>query len=158
MDSTLFERLELLAACLCAELDGGDTMCFCGVIAGETWYDLSGECDTRCGQAWVRVAGIYPATVLGQQDLTLRNCGKVLSLDLEIGAVRCLEVPDDGTPPSAAELLAASEQQMKDALAMRRAVQCCESFDEYILNLWTPIGPPSVALVGGTWTLTVGAN
>lgn len=156
MDAFINARLAELAACLCAQIDGGDSMCFCGVMPGEQWYDLTGECeDDQCGQAWVRVVNVYPSTVLGVPDTSFQNCGKALSFDLEMGVIRCWHIPDGGEAPDAAQLLSASDQQVKDMIDMRKAIECCESFEDYTLTVWSPIGP-SGGIYGGLWNLTVG--
>lgn len=161
MDSTIFSRLEDLAACLCAAVDDTSSMCFCGILPGEQWYDVS-DCEDNCGQAWVRVAQVFPARSLGEPDVTYGftdtgNCGAVLSLTVEMGVLRCLEIPEDGTAQSAPILLAAAEQQMKDMLDIRKAVVCCTSFSEKLMGVWTPIGPVDGSVIGGFWTVTLGS-
>lgn len=151
--ATISEMIASLATCLCAELDPTPS-CFCGVLAGGDPYDAMGDCDAGdCGQAWVRLLGVVPATTVGQPDLTLRNCSAGLSYDLEIGVLRCF--PSQEGPLDEAEMLAIAEQQYDDMLAMRRAVNCCDELDEYILGPYIPVGPDGGA-IGGVWNLTLG--
>lgn len=151
----LFARMTELATCLCAGIDGGEDMCFCGVLPGDQWYDMTGECDDKCGMAWVRLAGTFPSFTLPQPAQGFQACDAPLALQIEVGVIRCLEVPDDGSPPSAAELLAAMQVQHKDMLDMRAVLSCCDAFPEYVLATWAPIGPAG-ALLGGTWGIVVG--
>lgn len=158
----LSTSLEGLAACLCAELQAmaAPFVCFCGVIIGEDTYDLSGigDCeDNACGQAWIRVTQAYMASDLGEQDVDGNNCSLELNVDLDIGILRCLEVPEKGEANTPEELLAAFRQQNEDMLAIRRAVLCCDAIDtrDVILGLWTPQGPQG-GIYGGIWTATLG--
>lgn len=147
--------LDAMAACLCAEVNADNSLCFCGIIVGDAPYDVSGECGGKCGQAWVRLVGAYPQASLGEADLTDNNCRKALGLDLEIGVMRCFPVSED--PPSEAELLLVSDQQVADMLAMRKAILCCDAFDGVILGNYEPIGPEGEGgLVGGIWQFAVG--
>lgn len=150
----LYSRLTELAACLCATIDGGDKMCFCGVMPGSDWYDLTGECEGRCGMAWVRLAGAYPSFTLPTPVTTLQ-CDAPIALQVEMGVVRCFDAPDSGQAPTAAQLATLMAQQHKDMLDMRKAVLCCDSFDEYIFATWAPIGPEG-GIYGGTWGVVVG--
>lgn len=157
----LSTTLESLAACLCAELvDVGPDLCFCGVIIGEDTYDLSGigDCESGgCGQAWVRVTSSYMASELGVQDTDGGNCNLELNVELEIGVLRCLEIPDRGEANTPAELLAAFRQQQADMLAVRRSVLCCDAVDieDVIMGVFSPIGPQG-GLYGGVWTVVLG--
>jgi hypothetical protein len=155
----LSATLEALATCVCAEL-GSPGFCFCGVIIGEDTYDLSGigDCaDDACGQAWVRVTDSYMASSLGEQDVEGGNCGLELNVEVEIGAIRCLETPERGEANTPEELLAAFRQANADMLAIRRAVFCCDAIDpkDVILGTWTPQGPLG-GLYGGIWTAVLG--
>lgn len=156
MDELLKAKLSALAACVCEKVTDSAGFCFCGVLPGEEWYDLTEGCDSEtCGMAWVRVAGMYMSTEFGQQDLELNNCNKGVGLELEVGVVRCFPTEEDGSAPDQATLLAGSDQQMEDAVNILRAIECCESFDDYLIGLWSPIGPEGGSY-GGAWTVTVG--
>jgi hypothetical protein len=151
--ATINEIISSLAECLCAELND-DALCFCGVFPGGDPYDAMGGCENDgCGQAWVRLLSVVPASTVGQPNLTLRNCNAGLSYDVEIGVLRCF--PNQEEALSEAELLAIADRQYNDMLAMRRAVNCCEELDEYILGGYLPVGP-DIGAIGGIWSVTIG--
>lgn len=148
------DTLEQLAACLCAQIitDGSPGVCFCGVVPGESVaLDYQGDCDDVCGMAWVRLTSVYPATVMGTPSVEPNNCAMGLGFDLELGVVRCSSLPDDqGNPPSAADLLGDTTLQVADMFSMRAAILCCGQASDWLLGLYTPIGPEG-GVVGGTW-------
>jgi hypothetical protein len=151
--ATINETIAALAACLCTELND-DSLCFCGVFPGGDPYDAMGGCsDEGCGQAWVRLLGAVPSTTVGQPDQTLRNCSAGMSYDVEIGVLRCF--PSQEEALTEAEMLAIADQQYDDMLAMRRAVNCCDELDEYILGGYLPLGP-DIGAIGGVWSLSIG--
>lgn len=140
-----------LATCLCAELE--NPTCFCGVLPAGEPIDAMGECDDeRCGQAWVRLTTAYPASSVGEPDLSLNNCGKSMSFEAEIGVLRCYPVTEE--TPGEVDMLAVAQRQVEDMRAMERAVVCCNSLDEYILGSYTPVGPNTV--IGGVFDLRIG--
>lgn len=157
----LADLLSSLAACLCASLtdDGqdGPGLCFCGVEPGAVVIaDTSYDCREGCGMAWVRLAKAYPAVSPGTPDNSDQPCGQFLGADIEMGVLRCLPIPDDGSGPSADELESAALQAVADMLTMRAAVMCCSALTDvpYRLGQYTPVGPAG-AVIGGTWTISV---
>lgn len=148
--------LDAIAACLCAEVNADDSLCFCGVLVGDSAYDVSGECDdTKCGQAWVRLVQAYVSSSVGEADLTVNNCGKALGLDIEMGVLRCF--PIQAEAPSEEDLITISDKQIEDMEAMRRAILCCDAFDAVVLSAYEPVGPLGQGgFVGGVWTFSVG--
>lgn len=154
--SAVWDRIQDLHSCLCATFEtNGPPLCFCGVVPGsEVALEYQGDCDDRCGMAWIKVLAIYPAKVLGAVATDPNNCLMGLGVDLEIGAMRCLPVGDaDGTPPSTEELREATEQQVKDMLSVREAMICCQGATEWIMGATNPFGP-----AGGTVGFTVEVN
>jgi hypothetical protein len=158
---TPYELLCDLAACLCAELtpEGapGPDLCFCGIAPGQQFAeDYIWGCDTKCGSAWVRLITAYPADGVGAPADGVVGCGRGLGVDIEIGVLRCVEQPGDGSAPTEEMLAAASVAQMNDLLAVRRMIACCPSLNDvdYSLGVYTPVGPRG-AVVGGRWTLSV---
>lgn len=152
------DTLEQLAACLCAQIitDGSPGVCFCGLVPGEAVaLDYLGDCpDGLCGMAWTRLITAYPATILGTPSLEPGNCAIGLGLDIELGIARCASMPaTDGTPPSDAQLLADTQQQVADMETMRRAVLCCNEGIDWILTNYTAQGPQG-GLVGGSWVVS----
>lgn len=149
-----------LAACLCLALtpEGEDDpgFCFCGVLPGNAIPAYVGfDCDT-CGMAWVRLDNAYPATSLGQPLENPNSCGAFIGLDIELGVMRCVAQQDADDPPPAAELQDLASQQIRDMLAMRSAVACCDALDDidYALGTFTPTGPQG-GVVAYTWNLSV---
>lgn len=157
MDELILTYLAALAGCVCEKVNAVNETCFCGITLGDQYVSTSGigDCEEACGEAWVRITGAYPSTVVGQPNFNLDNCGASMGVDIEIGVLRCLEVPEGGEAPTPEQFLEAANVQIKDMIAIRDAVLCCEHFPSYILGAWTPIGPDG-GLVGGSWTISVG--
>lgn len=146
--------LDDLAGCVCAAVNSDNSLCFCGILVGTAPYNVTGECKKKCGQAWVRLVSAYPSTVLGEADLTDNNCGKSLGLDIEIGVMRCFPIKETYKTE---DLLAVSDKQVADMLAMRQAILCCDFEADVILGEYTPLGPEGEGgHVGGVWNLSVG--
>jgi hypothetical protein len=156
----MFDRLTDLATCLCRQIteNGGPETCFCGVIPGDAAIqDYAGDCATGCGMAWVRLVSMMPMSGVDLQNTDPGNCSSEVGAIVEVGIMRCIGSGDQRrTAPKDAELLRATEQQIKDALTMRQAIACCPSIDskDFILGAYAPMGPMG-GLVGGAWSLTV---
>lgn len=152
------EALEKIATCLCAQLtDCGPEVCFCGVVPGDVVAaDYGGGCESGCGGiAWVRMQLAYPSKILGAQNTDPQNCDLAMGMDIEIGVLRCISAGDDaGNAPSAAELLAATQQQTADLMAMWKALSCCGFGKDMIIGAYTPAGPAG-GLVGGSFLLSI---
>jgi hypothetical protein len=149
--------MESLAECLCEAV--GSDLCFCGLIPGEGVIETySTGCDDVCGMAYVRLASATPGNSLSSVANVAQqpgNCQQGLLVPLEIGVFRCFPPPDqDGNPPDAATMLAITEQQIDDMMAMRRAVACCADSRDIVLGTYSPIGPEGLS-IGGFWTLTL---
>jgi hypothetical protein len=163
LPNAAFERLTALATCLCAEIqdpvNGVPDVCFCGVVPGEVASGAyAGDCNDKCGMAWVRMASIYPSNSVGAAVTTPGNCAYGMGMDVEMGITRCMSVGDEqGNPPPAAEMLAAAELQMADAYIMQRALYCCDAIPakDVILGLYQPLGPEG-GLIGGLFTMSMG--
>lgn len=154
------EGLAALAGCVCSTID---PVCACGVIIGETFVDIapdaddedSEECDEGCSKVWVRVMDVYPASGLGQPtEEANAACDSMLGVQIEIGVTRCFEIPKDGEAPLVSEMLASSQQNIRDMVAIRQAILCCDHFEDVVLGDWTPSGPEG-SEYGGIWTLAV---
>jgi hypothetical protein len=152
-----YNRLTDLAACLCVQVEdsGLPGLCFCGVIPGDAAVgDHAGDCADVCGMGWVRLAAAYPAASVGVPDETPGNCSSSMGLDVELGILRCIEIPADGTPPSSTALAEATELQQADMLVMWRAVMCCDSISvkDAKMSGFRPMGPLG-GLYGGAFTI-----
>lgn len=152
--------LASLAECLCSAIEESDApnTCFCGVVPGDhVLPQYAGDCASECGMAYTRLLTMSPVTGIGVPSFDPGNCGASIGFDLEVGIIRCISVGNaQGDLPSDAELLEASELQMRDALTMRKAIACCDALTskDYILGTYIPTGPRG-GLVGGSWQVSV---
>jgi hypothetical protein len=145
------DTLTLLAACLCGEVTP-DT-CFCGIIPGDQVpAAYAGNCNQKCGMAWVRLVSVYPASGILVPNQSPKNCAAGLGFSVEMGVLRCAHVGTAERPPTSAEQMVDAQMQHADMLAMRRAVYCCPGSNDWILGGYIPTGPQG-GLVGGVWTL-----
>lgn len=153
----IFSRLDDLVTCLQAELESAPTpdMCFVGIVPGDSVaLEYQGDCTDVCGMAWVRVVTMYPSSGVGIANTHPRNCDAGLGIDVEIGTMRCITPGDEnGAPPSAEELRAATELQVADMLTVLRAIRCCQGSDDWIVGQYQPYGPQ-----GGVFGSTVQVN
>lgn len=164
-DNVVYDRLSALAACLCGQIqdpvNGVPDVCFCGIVPGDQAVgNYAGDCKDVCGMAWVRLVQMYPMVSIGSPDVTPGNCGTGIGIDVELGILRCITVGDEqGNLPTAAELLAATQLQIADALIMRKAVQCCDAvpWKDTIVTTYTPSGPLG-GLVGGMLNVSMGTE
>lgn len=157
----VLDTLQQIAACVVAQFeeDGLPAPCFAGLLPGDAVaHDYSQTCtDDGDGMLWVRLAAAYPATATGVVDETVGNCGKSLGLDVEVGVIRRAALPDDqGDPPSEAEQAAVVEQQIKDMLAVKKALKCCVALKgmDHRLLPYQPVGPGG-DVVGGLWGVSI---
>jgi hypothetical protein len=163
VSNPITDRLTALATCLCAAIEDPDSgvpgVCFCGIIPGNAIpVEYTGDCNDKCGAAWVRLTTAYPANAVGVLNTQATACDSGMGIDVEIGILRCISVGDaQGNPPEPAELLAGAELAMDDLMLMWRAVLCCDAFDsrDVILGQYQPVGPEG-GLVGGAFTLSMG--
>ena len=155
-DTTVFQKLALLAECLCGTLvrHGLPEPCFCGLMPGaEVALDYLGNCENQCGMAWVRLDVASPTTGIGVVSEQVNNCSSTLGFDVEVGIIRCMPAGDDGEPPAQDVLLAATDLQVADMMAIREAMACCPDMGDFILGIYQPYGPTGLAF-GGFWTGT----
>lgn len=157
MEALLNAYLTALAQCAAEQVNDITPTCFSGITVGDSYISTSGigDCEEACGEMWVRVIQMYPSTTVGVADQRLANCSTGIGLDIEIGALRCIQINEDGETWTAEQLADASTAAMNDAIAIYRAMVCCDHFPDVIVGSWTPLGPEG-GLVGGLWTLSVG--
>lgn len=155
----LHEALVEFTACIGNALEG---VCSYGFTIGEAYvpFDMDpdedcddSEDDVSCSQAWVRVASVVPQSG-GVEGFGGQDCYLTLSLDLEVGVLRCLEIPEDGEAPTTTDVLLAGLQAMDDMNAMLCAALGCEVWDSISVGQWQPVGPLG-GQYGGIWTFTV---
>jgi hypothetical protein len=157
LPNPLFDRLTDLAACLCAQIEesGEPAVCFCGVVPGDGAVgDHAGDCEVACGMAWVRLVTTYPATGVGLPDETAGNCSASLGFDVEVGILRCIQIPSDGSAPPPAEMTESVRLQTADMMTMWRAIMCCDSLHtkDLRMNAYQPMGPMG-GLFGGAFMI-----
>lgn len=132
-------------------------LCSYGLTVGESYVPFlpdedEPDCDDDCSQMWVRVAGISPAP--GATEGWAGDCALTLRLTLEVGVVRCVEVPEDGEAPYSSDVLVSAVQSMADMKAIQCAAVDCDAFDTVLVGAWNPLGPRG-AQYGGSWTFQV---
>lgn len=134
-------------------------ICSYGLTIGESYVpfdpDPDEDCDAQdvaCSQVWVRVDSVQPAP--GGAEGWGGDCALTLQLVLEVGVLRCLEIPDGGEAPTATEVLIAATQAMEDMNAIMCAALNCEVWEAIDVIGWTPSGPLG-GQYGGTWNFTV---
>ena len=160
--NAITDRLTALATCLCAAIEDDPDVpgvCYCGIIPGNAIpVEYTGDCDDKCGAAWVRLTSAYPSNQVGVLHVQPTACDAGMGMDVEVGILRCISVGNaQGGPPEPAELLAAAELAIADALLMWKAVLCCPAYTghDVILGQYQPIGPEG-GLVGGVFNLSMG--
>lgn len=154
-DERLQAALVAMAGCIGESLDD---LCSYGLTIGETYvpFDPDPEdedsCDEgTCSQAWVRVMAVNPKTV---PSFAGSDCSVELEIDLEIGVIRCIEVPAQGEAPTATDVLVAAMQAITDMNRIHCAAMDCDVWESIESGQWSPAGPLG-GQYGGTWTFTV---
>jgi len=135
-----------------------EDICSYGLTIGESYVpfdpDPEDDCDedeVACSQVWVRVMGVQVT------DLTTGfggSCGGTTELTLEVGVIRCVEVPEKGEAPTATDVLVAAMQAMTDMRTIQCAALSCDVWESIEIGSWAPFGPLG-GQYGGTWTFTV---
>lgn len=157
-----YAMLDLLE-CVCDAIAvlGQGPVCHCMIHAGErVSWDYCGECDSGfCGMSYIRPGNAFVASTFPTPDGSSRlGCAGPLAYELEVGILRCFPAFDaeDGEPNSPELVAEASLLLMEDHLAIRTAIECCESphLKTKTLLEWQPVGP-SGNCVGGYWNMLV---
>lgn len=133
-------------------------ICSYGLTIGESYVpfdpDPEDDCqddDVACSQIWVRVVGIAPAP---SPEGWGGDCTLSLQISLEVGVLRCIEVPEGGEAPTAISVMLSATQAMDDMNAILCAALGCEVWESISVGSWSPTGPLG-GQYGGTWTFTV---
>lgn len=148
-----------LVECVCAhvESEGAGAVCWCGLYPGQAVsFDYCGECDGgACGMAWVRPTQFYPSDTFPLPTIDM-TCTKPLALGLEVGVVRCMPlIGADGELPSNEDMNIAGIAQLLDAMALYKAIACCEGVN-LTVEQWQPASGGGCA--GGFWTVFLDTN
>lgn len=135
-----------------------DDICSYGLTIGESYVpfdpDPEDDCEdgeAACSQLWVRVMGVTPTGEVGFDN---SDCATTLQIELEVGILRCLEIPEDGEAPTASDMMVAAMQAMQDMNTIFCAAMGCEVWESIQSGAWTPDGPLG-GQYGGVWTFTV---
>lgn len=137
-----------------------ENLCSYGLTIGESYVpfdpDEDDDCEAEeayCSQAWVRVANVAPKAL--PESFEGESCGEVvLELTLEVGILRCVEVPEEGEAPDTTAVLVAALQAMDDMRHILCAALDCEVWNSINVGTWVPSGPLG-GQYGGIWTFTV---
>lgn len=150
--------LDALAACVCEMLatEGAGPTCWCGMYPGaDVSWEYCGECSGgKCGMGYVRMGGVFPYATFPLAVVDDR-CVKPLAWAIEVGALRCLTIPEDGSIASPAEMAEVTIKQMLDATALYKAIKCCGL--EIAVEAYRPSGPAG-GCVGGSWIAYAAVN
>lgn len=135
-------------------------ICSVGFTLGEAYVpfdpDPEDNCkahDVQCSQAWIRVTDVQPSPG-GIEGFGGDDCSLALRAGLEVGVLRCMEVPKRGKAPEAMDVLVYGMQALTDMNAILCAALGCEVWDSINVGQWQPQGPLG-GQYGGLWTFTV---
>lgn len=153
--------------CIGGALDG---ICSYSLTFGEVYVpfkpDDADDCgddeEDWCAQAWVRVTDIsvaydekgFDAGPSDSDGSCEGSCGGTFSIGLEVGVLRCYEVPEDGEAPTATQSMATAMQSMIDMSALYQAAMNCDVWESISVGQWQPEGPLG-GQYGGYWNFTV---
>ena len=167
MDQLISPIMADLAACLEASVEentktahGGGAVCVTTLLPGQLapmdWCSC-GRGKKNCGMAWVRLDRLYPAgdNFPSQDVSTKTSCVSVLAAVLEVGVYRCRAVSASTAPIPPETRTNEALLQAADAMAMHKAIKCCESITSRpnLLGFYQPRDGGDCG--GGAWTVTV---
>lgn len=160
VERVLGEVLDSLLACLCTALvdTPKGAPCFCGMVGGQQAIADHCACsgEDLCGQAWVRLDGIYAYDTNLLAPARTPTCSSPLAAALEVGVYRCIPtVHTDASPPTVLEQANQVLGQIADAGAMFAALSCCTAITDraHVLGRYTPRDSGDCG--GGVVTVTV---
>lgn len=147
-----------------------EDVCTYSLTFGEVYWpfrpDDEDDCDEEenCTQVWVRVMDINVAfTEQGFDGGPMRTsdenacsgpCGGTFRFNLEVGILRCYEIPEDGEAPTATQVMSTAMQANIDMMAIYQAAMNCEVWESIVPGSWQPEGPLG-GQYGGFWTFSV---
>lgn len=116
------------------------------VVPGQmsAWDDC---CEGR-GQVAVRLVQLSP--------FYDRGCGPLYQVArIGVEHVRCVSTVDEnGVAPTVGQVTEDAGRMLEDMLALRSALQCCDTVEGVVLESWNPVGP-SGGCAGGEWIVQV---
>jgi len=139
--------------------DAFPDVCSFGLTIGESYVPFDPDDDdgceddeVACTQGWVRVTGAGITEV--QDSFEKGGCGGTQEVGIEVGILRCVEVPEDGEAPKATEVMVAALQSLEDMNTIYCAAMSCEAVEDLNVGQWTPLGPLG-GQYGGMWSFTM---
>lgn len=137
-----------------------DDLCSCVLTYGDSYLPVLPDeddegCDEEevlCSQAWVRVSDIAPSP--NGIDAWGGDCSIELSVNLEVGVLRCVTIPEGGEAPTVSDALEAAVQANKDMQTILCAALNCDVWGSINVGQWQPSGPLG-GQYGGVWSFTV---
>lgn len=155
--STSAALMQELAECVCstAALKGSGPLCECLVLPGGTPPGdyCGGECGRDCGSGFVIPVNVSPYTSFGLPGALQQSCATPLQMTALVGIMRCLHIPEDGTPLTGAEQAEVAYMLDLDMHAIREAVLCCFTGDALLME-YQPIAADG-GCIGGAWTVVL---
>lgn len=148
-----------------AELGGalestlGGAACYLAIVPGQQvvadWCSCGGQ---SCGgQATVRLTDVYPSSERfpSPDGTTKTACVIVLAAVIEVAVLRCVPRVKGKVLPSPAEQTQAALVAADDAIAMAKALACCDELQDRpnVLGRWNPVDSGDCG--GGKMTVTV---
>ncbi len=134
-----------------------DDVCSYGLTVGDAYVpfapdeDTDADCDDDdCSQVWVRVMSTAMSPSPGWDD----TCATVMTVELEVGILRCMPIIAEGEAPTASAMLGFAVQSMDDMNKILCAAMGCEVWNSIDAGQWNPLGPLG-GQYGGLWTFTV---
>lgn len=159
-ESTGIPRLHEALVLFTERIGSALGICSYGLTVGETYVpfdpDEDDDCEegeAQCDQMWVRVDG---ASYGNATEAWGGDCGGELTLSLEVGILRCIEIPEGGEAPTASDVLTTALQGMDDMSTIHCAAMSDDEdlWDSIESVQWTPSGPLG-GQAGGIWMFTV---
>jgi hypothetical protein len=137
-------------------------ICSYGLTIGEAYVpfdpDPEDDCpedeEMVCSQAWVRVTSVNPLPNLTESWEGDTDAACSFRIGLEVGVLRCVEIPEEGNAPTASDVLVGALQAMTDMKAVQVAALGCEVWESIEVGEWHPSGPLG-GQYGGVWSFTV---
>lgn len=155
LQNPIFDGLETIKSRLIETFAEVDALP--GVVVIEPGFDPldlvgSGEGED-CSQAWVRL--LTGLSQSAQTNASGGSCAATITFQVEVGLLRCIEMPEMDESYDPDELEASAAIQISDMLLLHGIIRCGDlpiTDMEYI-----PQGPLG-GFVGGVWVATISVN
>lgn len=160
---TLNQMLAALLEALTGQIrDAGKEDDYCSITVqpgNAVPVDFGPESDCR-GTAWVRLVSASPTVSFPNADLSVNNCAYELAYVVEVGMFFPAPMMEDQMGnfalPSDMDQFEAAQRQGDEMALMYRAIQDAD-VPQKLVGSYIPQGPEG-GVLGGLWTLTIGAD